>query len=231
MMGLVTPCCQPDGYRNVFTARRSKESAARYRSHGLDSTATRIVDFLVGCGIEGASVLEIGGGVGQLHLELLRRGAARATSIELVDSYDADARALAGELGLTGRVTRLRADLAADPDVVGRHDIVVMHRVVCCYPDADRLLSVAAEHASRALVFSHPPRNVLSRAATGAENLTRRMRRQNFQVYVHDPASMAEAAADGGRLRSQFEHRGFVWHVVGFVAEPSDARASTRGEG
>ncbi len=216
-------CCEsdPDGYRDVFTARRSRDAAARFRSHGLDRDAARIVDFLVAYGIEGASVLEVGGGVGQLHLELLRRGAARATSIELVDTYDADAQALARELGLTGRVTRLTADLVADPEVVGRHDIVVLHRVVCCYPDANRLLSVAAGHASGALVFSHPPRNLLSRAIFGGENLVRRARRQTFRVFVHDPVSMRRVAGDDGRLRPQFGHRGFAWQIVGVVAEPS----------
>ena len=129
--------------------------------------------------------------------------------------------ALARELGLADRVTRLHADIAADPDVVGRHDIVVMHRVVCCYPDAERLLSVAADHAGRVLVFSHPPRNLLSRALIGAENLARRARRLTFRVYVHDPAAMFGAARDGGRLRQQITHRGLAWHIAAFTADPT----------
>ena len=36
-------------------------------------------------------------------------------------------------------------------------DVVVLHRVVCCYPDYQRLLGAAASHAGRLLVFSHPP--------------------------------------------------------------------------
>jgi hypothetical protein len=44
-------------------------------------------------------------------------------------------------------------------------DLVILHRVVCCYPDYERLLTAAADHARRALVFSYPPRNPLSRAS------------------------------------------------------------------
>ena len=222
----MTPCCEPDGdgYRDVFTARRSNRAAARFRSHGLDRNARRIVDFLDDFGIDGASVLEVGGGVGQLHLELLRRGAARATSVELVDTYDADAAELAGELGLSHRVTRLRADIATDPDAVDRHDVVVMHRVVCCYPDADRLLSVAAAHAARVLVFSYPPRNLGSRGILATKNLVRRIRRKSFRVFVHDPDSMTEVARDAGRLQVQFAHHGFAWQIVGLAATPSDAQ-------
>jgi hypothetical protein len=94
-----------------------------------------MVDWLTQRDIRGATVLEVGGGVGALQLELLRRGASRATNVELVDYYDADAFDLAREAGLADRVLRRRLDLAADPDTVDPHDIVVLHRVVCCYPD------------------------------------------------------------------------------------------------
>jgi len=219
----MSSCCGPDpsGYRAVFDPVRARKAADRFRSAGLDRDSRRIVDFLETLGIEGASVLDVGGGVGQLHLELLRGGAESATSIELVDSYDAEADALARELGLSGRVSRLHGDIAADPDLVGRHDIVVMHRVVCCYPDADRLLEVAAARASRALVFSHPPRNVISRALVGSENLTRRARGQSFRVFVHDPNRMAAVAADGGRLHLRLRRRGLAWDISGFSADPS----------
>ena len=122
-------CCEPDpdGYRDMFTARRARRSAQRFRRSGLDRDSRRIVDFLETLGIQGASVLDIGGGVGPLHLELLRRGASRATSIEFVDSYDAEADALARELGLAGQVTPLHGK---DADLVSRHDVVAMHRVV-----------------------------------------------------------------------------------------------------
>jgi 16S rRNA G966 N2-methylase RsmD len=216
-------CCGPDrdAYLDVFDLRRARKAADRYRSQGLDRDSRRIVDFLESLGVRGASVLDVGGGVGPLHLELLRRGAARATSIELVDSYDAEADDLARQLGVDGRVTRLHGDLATDPNLVGLHDFVVMHRVVCCYPDADRLLAVAAAHAGRALVFSHPPGNVLARAAVGAENLTRRVRGRRFRVFVHNPKTMAIAAADQGRLQPRLVHHGLAWDVEAFCAEPS----------
>lgn len=214
-------CCEPDpdGYRGVFTARRARQAAEKFRTSGLDRDSRRIVDFLEALGIQGASVLDVGGGVGPLHLELLRRGASRATSIELVDSYDAEAEALARELGLAEQVTRLHGDLAADPSLVVQHDIVVLHRVVCCYPDANRLIQVAAGRAGRALVFSHPPRNLLARALVGAENLSRRARGQSFRVFVHDPSAMADVAGDGGRLHPRLRHHGLAWDIAGFCSD------------
>ena len=143
--------------------------AARYRRRGLDKTAQRMVDFLASRGVEGATVLEIGGGVGEIQLELLKRGAARAVNLELSPGYDAEAARLAREAGLEDRVERRLHDIAVAPAEPA--DVVVLHRVVCCYPDYERLLGAAAEHARQALVFSHPPRNIASRALVGAENL------------------------------------------------------------
>ncbi|HYN28700.1 MAG TPA: methyltransferase domain-containing protein [Dermatophilaceae bacterium] len=178
-----------------------------------------MVDAVVGHGVDGATVLEIGGGVGEVQLELLRRGAARATSLELSASYDADAAALAAELGVAGRVRRLRLDLAAAPEAVERHDVVVLHRVVCCYPEPHRLLAAAAGRATRLLVYSHPPRNVLSRAAAAGENAAFRLRRSAFRVYAHDPAAIAESVERAG-LSCTYRHDGLAWHVLGFTAGP-----------
>ena len=209
-------CCEPDGYSDLFGARFSRHLAKRYRKRGLDKTAARMVAFLTDHGIEGATVLEIGGGVGDLHVELLRHGAARATNLELVDSYEPDAVALADEAGVGHRVIRRQVDLAATPDAVEAHDIVVLHRVVCCYPDVQRLLTTAADHATRLLVFSHPPANIVSRAVFAVENLLFRVRRTPFRTYVHDPDAM-RTAAEHGRLRATYRHEGMVWHIVGLT--------------
>ena len=152
-------CCDPRGCNDMFGPRFARHLASRYRKRGLDKTAARIVAYLVDRGVDGASVLEIGGGVGDIQLELLGQGASRTTNLELVDAYDTDATDLAESAGLRDRMTRRQVDIAATPDVVEAHDIVVLHRVVCCYPDYERLLTASADHAKRLLVFSHPPCN------------------------------------------------------------------------
>ena len=76
-------CCDPHEYDAVFTSKYARRTARKLRTSGLDDTAARMVDFVVTQGIDGATVLEIGGGVGGLHIELLRRGALTATNVEL----------------------------------------------------------------------------------------------------------------------------------------------------
>ena len=205
-------CCEPRGYDEAFGAGRARHSAGRYRKGGLSRTAARIVDLVERHGIDGVSVLEIGGGIGDLQVELLKRGAAKTTNLELSPAYEDEAARLLAESGLAGRVERRLHDIAADPDAVEPADVVVLNRVVCCYPDSRRLLSAAAEHARRQLVFSHPPRNLLSRALLGGENLSNRIMRCDFRAFAHPPEAMLAVLAELG-LHPTAPTVGRVWQV------------------
>ena len=185
--GAVSGCCGGDGYDETFGDRFARRVARRCRKHGLDRTRRRVVDFLDVHGIEDATVLEIGGGTGELHLELLRRGARAATNLEISTGYEEEASRLLDGSDVGDRVTRRFLDIATAPDDVEPADVVVLHRVVCCYPDYKRLLSAAASHAGRLLVFTHPPRTLLTRSSFGLDNQVRRLRRNDFRVSSTRP--------------------------------------------
>jgi magnesium-protoporphyrin O-methyltransferase len=96
-------CCPSRDYRRFFNQRFARRLANRYRKRGLDPTAQTMVQFLQELGIEDASILEIGGGVGEIQIELLKLGAARAQNLELSPAYEQQARTLAGQAGVQGR--------------------------------------------------------------------------------------------------------------------------------
>jgi magnesium-protoporphyrin O-methyltransferase len=207
-------CCDPRGCDRFFGRRFARRVARRYRRRGLDATSREIVGFLERSGVAGATVLELGGGVGEIQLELLRRGAERAANLELSGAYDEEALRLARAAGVEARITRRLHDLAADPSAVEPADIVVLNRVVCCYPDYEALLGAAADHARRLLVFSHPPRNLLSRAIIASQNAVFRLMRRDFRTFAHPPEEMVAVVERRG-LRRAFSHHGVPWQVVG----------------
>ena len=61
---VVTECCSPSGYRWAFSERRARHEARRYELRGLDATSLRIVELLKREGVEGLTLLEVGGGIG-----------------------------------------------------------------------------------------------------------------------------------------------------------------------
>ena len=106
-------CCSAKGCDEFFTERVARRDADRYRRSGIDDSARRVVEFVRGHGIEGTSVLEVGGGVGAIQLELLRAGAARAENVELSAAYEPYAAELLQAAGLEERVERRLLDFAA----------------------------------------------------------------------------------------------------------------------
>lgn len=203
-------------YNAVFGVRFAQRLARQYTRRGLTKPEQRIVDYLVDeVGIEGARVLEIGGGVGELQLALLERGARSALNLELSSAYEETATRLAEAAGVGDRVMReVGIDLAERPDAVDSVDLVVLHRVVCCYPDAERLLAAAADRADRALVFSHPPRNPVTRISVAAVNLMMRLRGRSYRGYVHSPDAMIQVLARHG-LQPGYRHQDRAWCIVG----------------
>jgi Methyltransferase domain len=174
-----------------------------------------MVAFLEQQGIDGATVLEVGGGVGELQIELLKKGAARTVNLELSPAYDEEAMGLLREAAVEGRAERRLHDLAADPEAIEAADVVVLHRVVCCYPDYERLLGAAAEHAWRLLIFSYPPRNAVSRLLIAAQNLFFRLRRIEFRTFAHSPARMLAVLEERGLRRTYADHP-LIWQIAGF---------------
>lgn len=209
-------CCDRDDYQAVFSGRFARRQSRRYHRRGLTPAAQGIVDFATSQGITGATVLEIGGGVGHIQVELLRRGATHVTNLEISENYEPEAVRLLEETGMTEQVTRRFLDVAQAPDKVEPADVVVLHRVVCCYPDYARLLEAAAGHALRTLVYSYPAANFVNRVQFGAENVYRRLTRNDFRAFIHPPAGMVRAAESDG-LAVAYRSHSRDWDVVGLA--------------
>ena len=133
-------------------------------------------------------MLEVGGGIGSLQIELLEAGASHATNVEIIDSYEATARSLIAEHGLEARVERHIADYAQHPDHTPAADIVIMHRVICCYPDPDTLTSAACSRARDRVAITIPRETRWVKLGFRSMNAWLRLRRIAFRGYVHPHA-------------------------------------------
>ena len=187
--------------------------ARRYRRAGLRGSARWLRDALVERGVAGRTLLEVGGGVGAIQIDLLEAGAARTTNVEMIDTYEHEAERLIGERGLADRVERLVADFAARPEVAPDAEVVVLHRVICCYPDVEAMVAAACDHARQVVAITVPRERWWVRLAFSSMNGWLRVRRVAFRGYVHPHERILEAAAARGFGRERSD-TGAVWESM-----------------
>jgi tRNA1(Val) A37 N6-methylase TrmN6 len=209
----VPGCCARD-YEKVFGRKTAAKDARSFRRRGLRGSAAALAD-LAG-DVEGESVLEVGGGVGAIELALLEAGAERATNVELAATYEGEAAELIAERDLQDRVERRIADFVADADTIAPHDVVVMHRVVCCYPDVDALVGAAAERTRRRLLMTYPQERIVVRAVLSVVNTVLRTTGSTFRVYVHPVERMAAAAGAHGLTLAERRRHGVAWESAAY---------------
>lgn len=213
-------CCGGNGCDGFFGERFARRTLRRYLRRGLGAEARLMAAWSVEEGLEGASVLEVGGGVGALQAELVRRGASAGTVVEVVPSFESYARELARRAGIEERTSFVLADLAVDAGAVAPADIVALRRVVCCSPHGPALLGAAAALTQRLLVASYPRRTRATRAAVRLQNALLAVARKQFRVFVHDPVDLEAAAAAHGLRRTRTQ-RGLVWETAAFARSAS----------
>lgn len=155
-------------------------------------------------------VLEVGGGVGEMQIELLESGASSAVNIELSDSYEPFARDLATERGLVERMSRRTGDFVALADDIEPADIVLLNRVVCCYPFMAKMVNAAADKTNRFLGLVFPKDLAPNRAFVGLGNKWLALRRCDFRAYVHSVAEIESILTAVG-LQPTYRDQTLVW--------------------
>lgn len=186
--------------------------------------ARSMFEYLDRQGMAGDTVLEVGGGVGDVHIEMLKAGAAHAVSVELSPGYEDSAAELLRHEGLTDRVERRIGDFADDFAAFAPADHVVMNRVLCCYPDMPKLMNAALSRTRGDLAATFPRDRWYNRLGIRAGNWYLRRRRVAFQAFVHSPDDMVAFAAHSGYEVVYTDHN-FMWQAVVFRPTEADSAA------
>ena len=208
-------CCEPSGYRHLFNTKEADGKLKRYLKNGTNTVATRLVDALVSDGVDDQTVIDVGCGIGILYSELIEQGAKSATGVEMSDGYEKTARQLHELKGVTGRVKRVTLDFTEAGDSVAPADIVVLDRVVCCYPDWEKLLTSVTEHATGRVAFSFPRETLLPRLGLSLFNLWLRIRKVDFEAFVH-PIDQMLALMEAKGFTQTFNTNSPRWQGVIF---------------
>jgi 2-polyprenyl-3-methyl-5-hydroxy-6-metoxy-1,4-benzoquinol methylase len=180
-------CCLHSRDAGRFFSRMARRERRRYERRGLERPQRALLAGIEQADFTDASLLEIGCGVGYLHQRLLEAGAARAVGIDLSARMLEEARAGAQARGLAERTDYREGDFLEIGNTLAGADIVILDKVICCYPDAQSLVERSLAMAKRAYAFTIPRDRAFVRFGVGVMAVALRLLGSRFRPYVHDP--------------------------------------------
>jgi len=204
-------CCEVTD--KTFGRDIARADLKRYRRRGPAKHTRLLLEAVEAQGVRDASVLDIGGGIGAIHHELLEGAARQATHVDASSAYLESAREEAARRQHTERVTFLHADFTDVAGDLPPADIVTLDRVVCCYPDYRALLGAAASHSRRVLGLTYPRERWYTRLGIAIGNAIQRLKRDPFLGFVH-PVREMDALLRGLGFERVFLRDLFVWEVA-----------------
>lgn len=173
-----------------FSEKRAMDDLAQYRAKGPGATARLLLAGIAKASPQRWSLLDIGAGVGAVTFELLEQGLGSAVGVDLSSGYVAAASEEATRRGRSVCTRFVHGDFLDMAGQLPVADIVTMDRVICCYPECDRLLSESLRHADRCFALSYPRDVWYVRTWVGLHNFGRRLRRNPFRTFVHSTSAM-----------------------------------------
>lgn len=204
--------CQCQGLERE-TEKWALEDQALYRKGRPAKTTPMLIRALTDAGVEGMTLLDIGGGIGVIPLELLRQGASTAASVEASSAYLELAREEAARAALDRRITFLHGNFVSLAGGIPDADIVTLDRVLCCYDDVEALVSLSAGKARRLYGLVYPRSMWWVRMSMSFQNLGCRLRGSAFRAFVH-ATERVDRLVRGRGLKMIHHQNTLAWQIV-----------------
>jgi magnesium-protoporphyrin O-methyltransferase len=208
-------CCSPGDspFDRQFDARHAADKLRAYRRKGPVGLTRALIDALAAGGIDGYTVLDIGAGVGAVHHELLRAGAATAVDVDASRAYLSAAREESERQGHADRARYLMGDFVVLADEVDSADLVALDRVICCYAEMAALVGRSATLARRRYGLVYPRDSLLGRVGVVFLNAQLRLSRSSFRVFAHRTADVDAILAAHGLVK-RLDRKTLIWQLA-----------------
>lgn len=206
------PSCCPPHY-NVFDDREVSRKLKEYREKGADKESSELVDVLVQQGIEGATAVDIGAGVGAIGHALVAAGVSHLTDVDGSPAFLAAAREEAERTGTADRWAFVEGDYVALADGIGPAEVVTLGRVVCCYAHWRELVAASTARTRRLYGLVYPVSRWWLRAGATLANAVVGLFRPGDRIYIH-PDRQVDAAIRAAGFEPIHSRRGPFWQTA-----------------
>jgi magnesium-protoporphyrin O-methyltransferase len=206
-------CCDEDLALLGYDGNSAGKDLAKWRNRGPHPATQELIDVIRDEGVAGAVLLDIGAGVGAVHISLLEAGAATAVDVDASREYLATARSEAERRGFAGRVAYRYGDVVELAAELPPADIVTLDSVICCYPYLPALLDAAVKPNPRLVGLTYPRDVWWMRAYMHIWNVAHAAVGSRARYFIHRHAQVNRLMAELGFANT---HEGGTreWRVV-----------------
>lgn len=206
--------CQCQGIETKFDQKYVAKKLKEYRKNGPKKTTLQLIEALRVEGVNGMTLLDIGGGVGDIQHEMIRSGVSAATNNEASTAYLEACRQEADRLGHSNRIRHIPGNFIEVSKDVAPADIVTLDRVICCYDDMPELVKLSAEKARKLYGVVYLLDKWWVRLGILVYyNFRNWLQRNPMRMFVHPP-EVVESIIRGNGLARRFYREMGAWQVV-----------------
>jgi magnesium-protoporphyrin O-methyltransferase len=206
-------CLQCEGIELEFDTKVAESDLETYRNEGPAKTTRLLIKELKKRGVAGATLLDIGGGIGAIQYELFKEDLGRAVHVEASRAYMQTAQREAERIGVRERISYFHGDFVELYDRIPSADIVTLDRVICCYDDMYALVEKSSSKAKRFYALIYPRDTWWLKLFEGIINMLNQLRRRSFRVFIHASDEVDKLLHKQG-LQLTYQHNNLVWQVV-----------------
>ncbi len=196
-----------------FNQKLVERELQKYRKKGPGKPTRKLLEAIQTSGVEGLTLLDIGGGVGAIQSELFKSGLSQATEVEGSSAYLEAAKKEAERQGYLDQINFIQGDFVEMVKELPTADIVTLDKVICCYPDLRTLVGLSSQKAGKIYGVIYPVDTWWMKFGVRIPNFFFKIKHNSFRLYVH-PTQAIEALIRKSGLKRKFYCKLFMWHVA-----------------
>lgn len=200
---------------NLFGERKARNDLRSYRRNGPNKPTNLLLETIRSTEIDiaNSSLLDVGSGVGAIQLELFKEGLNYAVNVEASSPYIQASRKEAERQGVSDRTAYYFGDVVElSPELADAH-IVTLDRVICCYPDAEKLIQATASKATQFYGVVYPRDRWITRIGLWLSNFWFWLWGSEFRTYLSPSGYIDNLIKEQGFVRHEHKQT-FLWHIA-----------------
>lgn len=209
-------CC---GVEKLFDEKSAKKQARRFRKGKVHKPTRILISALQKVVNSHDSLLDIGAGIGIIQHELLSDHIKSITNVDAASGYLKIAEHEAERAGFSDRVNYLSGDFIALANQIDAHQIVTLDKVVCCYPDAEKLLELSVSRSESLLGIVYPRDNFANRFFQLLGRVYFRVIGNPFRFFIHKDA-MVDDVFRQNNFRLVSHDLTLLWQIRVYEKQP-----------